>query len=231
MKMPKNVQKLFCCRQRNFWPRPFIEHLITIPSARFLSSMDRLIVGLGNPGVKYHHTRHNIGWDVIEAIPLLRDLRWTEKFKGLYTTYTDNGDKIYFLKPQTFMNLSGESVQPLMNFFKISVDDILVIHDEIDLPFGTIAFKNGGGLAGHNGLKSIAEVLGSQEFKRLRMGIGRPLHGDVSNWVLSGYTGEDKDFLGNYLKATAEAVEHYIKFGFEKSVALYNSSKRKKVWD
>jgi PTH1 family peptidyl-tRNA hydrolase len=193
--------------------------------------MDRLIIGLGNPGINYHHTRHNIGWDVFEEITFLRDVRWTEKFKGLYTVYNHDGDKIYFLKPHTFMNLSGESVQPLMKFFKISLENILVIHDEIDLPFGTIAFKNGGGLAGHNGLKSISACLGSQEFKRLRMGIGRPVHGDVSNWVLSGYTGEDKDFFGHYLKATAVAVEQYIKTGFEKTSNHYNSSKRKKVWD
>ena len=117
----------------------------------------------------------------------------------------------------------------MMNFFKISLENILVIHDELDLAFGAVAFKNGGGLAGHNGLKSIAGILGSQDFKRLRMGIGRPVHGDVSNWVLSGYTGEDRDFLKNYLKASAEAIEHYIKFGFEKTATLY--SKRKKVWD
>jgi PTH1 family peptidyl-tRNA hydrolase len=193
--------------------------------------MDRLIVGLGNPGVKYHNTRHNIGWDVLEEISFLRDARWTEKFKGLYTVHTVDNDKIYFLKPQTFMNLSGESVQPLMNFFKITIDNILVIHDELDLPFGSIAFKNGGGLAGHNGLKSIAGSLGSQDFKRLRMGLGRPVHGDVSNWVLSGYTGEDKDFLGHCLKATAVAVEEYLKVGFDKASSRYNTSKGKKVWD
>ena len=191
--------------------------------------MDRLIVGLGNPGVKYHHTRHNIGWDVFEELILLRDLRWTEKFKGLYTVYQHNEDKIYFLKPQTFMNLSGESVQALMNFFKIPLENILVVHDELDLPFGNIAFKNGGGLAGHNGLKSIAECLGSQEFKRLRMGIGRPVHGDVSNWVLSGYTDEDLAFIGHYLKGAASALLHFINFGFDKTATLY--SKRKKVWD
>lgn len=193
--------------------------------------MDRLIVGLGNPGVKYHHTKHNIGWDVFEEISYLRDARWTEKFKGLYTVHNFDGDKIYFLKPQTFMNLSGESVQPLMSFFKITLDNILVIHDEIDLPFGSIAFKNGGGLAGHNGLKSISATLGSQDFKRLRMGIGRPEHGDVSNWVLSGYMGEEKDFFKHYLKATAIAVEEYLKIGFEKASSRYNTSKGKKVWD
>ena len=187
--------------------------------------MDRLIVGLGNPGSKYHQTRHNIGWDIFEELSFYNDLRWSEKFKGLYAVYNNGQEKIYFLKPQTFMNLSGESVRPLMDFFKIDIKNILVVHDEIDLPFGTIAFKNGGGLAGHNGLKSITEKLGSQEFKRLRLGIGRPIHGDVSNWVLSGYTGEDKDFFNPYLKGAAVALEEYIKLGFDKASATYSKKK------
>jgi PTH1 family peptidyl-tRNA hydrolase len=190
--------------------------------------MDRLIVGLGNPGSKYHNTRHNIGWDTFEELSFSNELRWNDKFKGHYAVFQNsngNNDKIYFLKPQTFMNLSGESVQPLMAFFKISIDDILVVHDELDLPFGTIAFKKGGGLAGHNGLKSIAACLGSQEFKRVRIGIGRPVHGDVSNWVLSGYTGEDKDFFKGYLSGCAKALEDYIKLGFDKTATTYSKKK------
>lgn len=187
--------------------------------------MDRLIVGLGNPGSKYHYTRHNIGWDVFEELSFANDLKWTDKFKGQYAVLNHNGDKIYFLKPQTFMNLSGESVQPLMSFFKITFENILVIHDELDLPFGTIAFKKGGGLAGHNGLKSIAAHLGTQEFKRVRVGIGRPVHGDVANWVLSTYTGEDKDFFRGYLKETAKALEDYIKVGFDKAATQYSKKK------
>lgn len=187
--------------------------------------MDRLIVGLGNPGSKYHNSRHNIGWDTFEELSFFNDLKWTEKFKGLYAVYSNGPDKVYFLKPQTFMNLSGESVQALISFFKIDVENILVVHDELDLPFGTIAFKKGGGLAGHNGLKSITEKLGTQEFRRLRVGIGRPIHGDVSNWVLSGYTGEDKDFFRPYLKGAAVALEEYIKVGFDKAATIYSKKK------
>jgi PTH1 family peptidyl-tRNA hydrolase len=187
--------------------------------------MDRLIVGLGNPGSKYHNSRHNIGWDSFEELSFFNELKWFEKFKGHYAVYNNGPDKIYFLKPQTFMNLSGESVQPLINFFKIDVENILVVHDELDLPFGTIAFKKGGGLAGHNGLKSITERLGTQEFKRLRVGIGRPVHGDVSNWVLSGYTGEDKDFFRPYLKGVAAALEEYINLGFDKAATVCSKKK------
>lgn len=187
--------------------------------------MDRLIIGLGNPGSKYQHTRHNIGWDVLDALSFKDELKWSSKFKGQYSIYHLGTEKIYFLKPETFMNLSGESVQPFMAFFKIEIENILVVHDELDLSFGTIAFKKGGGLAGHNGLKSITEKLGSQEFKRLRLGIGRPVHGDVSNWVLSGYTGEDKDFIVPYLKGAAEALEEYIKLGFDKASTIYSKKK------
>lgn len=187
--------------------------------------MDRLIVGLGNPGSKYAYTRHNIGWDTFEELSFANELKWNEKFKGHYAVFNHGGEKIYFLKPQTFMNLSGESVQPLMSFFKIPLENILVVHDELDLPFGTIAFKKGGGLAGHNGLKSIAACLGTQDFKRVRVGIGRPVHGDVSNWVLSGYTGEDKDFFRPYLKGTAAALEDYIKTGFDKAASIYSKKK------
>jgi PTH1 family peptidyl-tRNA hydrolase len=187
--------------------------------------MDRLIVGLGNPGSKYHHSRHNIGWDSFEELSFINELKWTEKFKGQFAVINSGPDKIYFLKPQTFMNLSGESVQLLVNFYKIAVEDILVIHDELDLPFGTMALKKGGGLAGHNGLKSIAEKLGSQEFRRLRVGIGRPVHGDVSNWVLSGYTGEDRDFFPTYLKGIAQIIEECIKNGFDKAATIYSKKK------
>ena len=187
--------------------------------------MDRLIIGLGNPGSKYHYSRHNIGWDTFEELSFSNDLKWQDKFKGQYSVFQNGDEKIYFLKPQTFMNLSGESVQSLMNFFKIAVENILVVHDELDLPFGTIAFKNGGGLAGHNGLKSIAGLLGTQDFRRVRVGIGRPAHGDVSNWVLSGYEGEDKDFFRQVLKGTAEALEVYINLGFEKASNTYSKKK------
>lgn len=182
-------------------------------------------MGLGNPGSKYHHTRHNIGWDVFEELSFSRDLKWSEKFKGQYALYNNGMEKIYFLKPQTYMNLSGESVQPMMAFFKITIENILVVHDELDLPFGTLAFKKGGGLAGHNGLKSITATLGSQEFNRVRLGIGRPVHGDVSNWVLSGYTGEDKDFFVPYLRGAAVALEEYIKSGFDKASTNYSKKK------
>ena len=187
--------------------------------------MTKLIVGLGNPGNEYRHTRHNIAWETFEKLSFFSDLRWQEKNKGLCATKEIEGEKVIFLMPQTFMNLSGESVAPFVNFFKIPIEEVLVIHDELDLDFGTVAYKDGGGLAGHNGLKSIAQCLGKQNFKRLRLGIGRPVHGSVSNWVLSGYHGEDKDFIDNYLEASAKAIETYIERGFQSAARSYSKKK------
>lgn len=183
--------------------------------------MAKLIIGLGNPGSQYANTRHNIGWDVLDKLSFSKELIWKEKFKGLYTSI-DLEDRIYFLKPQTYMNLSGESVVPMMSFFKIAKEDILVVHDEIDFAFGTIGFKDGGGLAGHNGLKSIAGILGDQSFKRLRLGVGRPVHGSVADWVLGHYAGDEAIAIDAYLEKSAKAIELFIKSGFLTANQRYN---------
>ncbi len=188
--------------------------------------MSFLIVGLGNPGKEYEYTKHNIGWDVFEKLSFYDDLIWKEKSKGHFASKDIYEEKFYFLKPQTYMNLSGESVIPFMNYFKVPKENVLICHDELDLPFGTVAYKNGGGLAGHNGLKSIAAQLGTNDFKRLRIGIGRPQHGDVSNWVLSRFAGEDADFHEEYLKKVAVAMNCYMKQGFTTAIQRY---KKKKV--
>ncbi|MCB9060583.1 MAG: aminoacyl-tRNA hydrolase [Halobacteriovoraceae bacterium] len=179
-----------------------------------------LIVALGNPGKEYEFTRHNIGWLCLDQWK--DSLNWKNKFKGEYDQKDYFGNKVYFLKPQTYMNLSGESVAPVKNFFKIEIQDILVIHDEIDLPYGCISFKKGGGLAGHNGLKSIASSLGTNSFNRLRMGVGRPAKGSVSNYVLSSFDKEEEIALGPYLVKSIEAIEFYLKSGIDKSANQYN---------
>ncbi|AYF45990.1 MULTISPECIES: aminoacyl-tRNA hydrolase [Halobacteriovorax] len=190
--------------------------------------MNYLIVGLGNPGSEYKGTRHNIGWDIMNFIKPVKDLNFKEKFKGIWSSFETDEDKFYVLMPQTYMNLSGESVIPFANYFKVEAENILVIHDELDLPWGTIAFKDGGGLAGHNGLKSIAGQLGHNNFKRLRMGIGRPTHGDVSSWVLGRYHGAEADFIDDYLEKASKAVECYVKNGFKTAIQRY---KKKKLLD
>jgi PTH1 family peptidyl-tRNA hydrolase len=184
--------------------------------------VDYLIIGVGNPGKKYENTRHNVAWMVINSLSFSSKLIWKEKFKGVYAEYKNGDDRWYFLKPQTFMNLSGESVRPMLDFFKIEMKNILVIHDELDLNYGVIAFKNGGGLAGHNGLKSITEHTATQDYKRLRVGIGRPLSQDVSSHVLSPFSKEESYKLDEYLKLTASAVEQMMINGFDKVSNLYN---------
>lgn len=180
--------------------------------------MIKLIVALGNPGNEYARTRHNIGWMVID----LFNLNWQKKFKGLYQFDTISAEKIYFLKPQTYMNLSGESVVELMNFFKIKIEEVLVIHDELDHPFGQVTLKKGGGGAGHNGLKSIAELTGSQEFYRIRLGIGRPVHGSVSDYVLGEFSSEEKKCIDNYLAKVKDIIDVVIKDGFDKAAQTYS---------
>lgn len=155
---------------------------------------------------------------VIEHLKNANALLWREKFKALFS---NDGDGV-FLKPQTYMNLSGESVVPAAQFYKVPANEILVIHDELDLPYGTIAFKKGGGSAGHNGLKSISQLLGTPDYMRLRVGIGRPSIGSVSNWVLSDFSNDEQIQLTDYLDATARAVELYLSQGYDKAASRYS---------
>ncbi len=180
-----------------------------------------LVVGVGNPGSQYAETKHNIAWMLLDHSPLFSGANWKVKFKGVYAETTHSGKKFYALKPQTYMNLSGESVQPFAQFFKIEASDILVIHDELDIPFGQVHFKMGGGLAGHNGLKSIAQCLGTDQFARMRIGIGRPIHGDVSNWVLSGFQGDQKIQLSLLLEKLHDPLQTAMVNGLGK-VGIYN---------
>lgn len=183
--------------------------------------MIKLVVGLGNPGPEYELTRHNIGWLVLDSLESIEGSFWKDKFKGVFTDSIIKGEKVFFLKPQTFMNLSGESVQPLCQFFKIKPQEILVLHDELDLPFGQVQFKKGGGLAGHNGLKSMAKCLGNQDFYRMRIGIGRPKHGSVSSWVLGKFPSDQDIELGIVMKKGAEALDAFLKQGM-KAANKYN---------
>ncbi len=173
-----------------------------------------LVVGLGNPGLKYRDTRHNVGWKVLEllaersAAPPLR-----EKWRGLTTKTSIGGEDVALLAPQTFMNLSGESVVGAMAFYKLAPADIIVLHDEIDLPFGDVRVKVGGGAAGHNGLRSLIQHCGGPDFIRVRIGVGRPPHGTTESWVLGNFDGVESASLGPVLEAAALAAETVVKEG------------------
>ncbi len=183
----------------------------------------KLIVGLGNPGPKYELTRHNIAWLVLDELAAKESFDFDkEKFKSQVGEFIQTGDKKLVIKPQTFMNLSGEAVQSAVHFYKLEPKNILVIHDELDLELGRIMLKKGGGLAGHNGLKSIAQSLSSQEFYRLRVGISKPPRGWKGDWVLGQFTSEETQILEKVLQQSAAAISFFIGNGFTKTAAEFN---------
>ncbi len=170
----------------------------------------RLVVFLGNPGTEYRNTRHNAGWMLLERLPGVDSVAWQKKFKGtvgeLPVPSEFGAHRILLLRPETFMNLSGESVQPATAFYKIDPRETVVVHDEIELPFGTISVRLGGGLGGHNGLRSIAALLGTNNFGRLRIGVGRPERGSVSSYVLGRFTPDEEPQLDRLLSGSAEIL-------------------------
>ena len=149
----------------------------------------KLIIGLGNPGREYENTRHNIGFMVLDNY--LKDTSWQSKFQALYTTQNIHNEKIIFLKPTTYMNLSGNAIREFLNFYKLTPEDILVIHDDLDLPIGTYRLKTNSSAGGHNGIKSIIENLGTNAFLRLKVGISKNTNIDTKDYVLGKFTPQE----------------------------------------
>lgn len=162
--------------------------------------MIEAIAFLGNYGNEYAKTRHNVAWLFCERLELTKNLNWISKFNGQYAKISLKEKNLHFIKPYTYMNLSGVSVGELCSFYKIAPSSLLVLHDEVELSLGTISLKYSGGLAGHNGLRSIKNTLASQDFWRLRIGIGRPApksekNIDMASYVLSKFSSEDEEIL------------------------------------
>jgi len=187
--------------------------------------MIKLVAALGNMGMEYADTRHNVAWMLLEHLSFADELHWQRKFNGHYAHITMDGEKVYFLKPETYMNRSGQSVLPLMQFFKIQLDEILVVHDDLELPFGTLGFKDGGGLGGHNGLRSVSGVLGSQNYKRLRLGISRPSHGDITSYVLGPFDRDEQAVLPTFLEEAAVLLEKSLEEDFDTMEKTYRKKK------
>jgi PTH1 family peptidyl-tRNA hydrolase len=187
------------------------------------STLDLLVVGLGNPGREHERDRHNVGWMVADELARRMDGRWRAKFSGQLAEVRLDALRLALLKPETFMNDSGRSVAAATRFFKVEPESLLVVHDDVDLEPGRLQARAGGGLAGHNGLRSLAQTLGTQEFLRLRIGVGRPSRGDprsVADYVLSPF--ELDEDVGALVSRAADAVETGAREGVEAAQLRFN---------
>lgn len=183
----------------------------------------KLIVGLGNPGKEYQNTRHNVGFIILDNF--LNTSDWKEKFNALYYESRFNGDKVLFVKPLTFMNLSGDAVVKFVNYYDIDINDILVIHDDLDLPFGSYKLKKDSSAGGHNGIKSIINRLGTQSFSRLKVGVSNNKNIDTKDYVLGSFGKNEKDVLDSNQKIFNEIIESFINNGIERTMNIYNTKK------
>jgi PTH1 family peptidyl-tRNA hydrolase len=187
------------------------------------SSLDLLVVGLGNPGREYARNRHNVGWMVVDELARRHGGSWRSKFSGQLAEIRLEGHKVALLKPETYMNESGKSVGAAMRFFKLDPDAVLVVHDEGDFDLGRLQLRLGGGTAGHNGLRSIAQHLRTPDFIRLRVGVGRPERGDprpLADFVLSDFAAHDDPEA--LVARAADAVETLDAEGIERAQAAVN---------
>ena len=187
------------------------------------STLDLLVAGLGNPGRNYERTRHNVGWLVVDELARRHEGSFRGKFSGQLAEVRLDELRLALLKPETYMNVSGRSIGAARKFFKVDPADLLVVHDDVDLAGGRLQARFGGGLAGHNGLRSIAQEIGTNDFLRLRIGVGRPGRGDqrsVADFVLDRFEPDiDVDEL---IRRSADAVETIARDGLEEAQRRYN---------
>jgi PTH1 family peptidyl-tRNA hydrolase len=190
-----------------------------------------LLVGLGNPGPEYAKNRHNVGFMVVErwaehhVTPGVGGVSWKSQFKGRIASIQADAPigRSLVLEPLTFMNRSGESVRAAVDFHEIPIDRIVVIHDEIDFEFGRIGLKRGGGHGGHNGLRDLIKHLGSPDFMRVRVGIGRPQHGEVADWVLSNFSGEDAPLVDELVDRAEQALTCLLAQGLASAMSQFHT--------
>ena len=187
------------------------------------ASVELLVAGLGNPGPEHARDRHNVGWMVVDELARRHEGSFKGKFRGRLADVRVGDAKLALLKPETYMNESGASIQSAAAFYKVAPGEVLVVHDDVDLETARLQARLGGGLAGHNGLRSIAQRLGSQDFLRLRIGVGRPGRGDprpVADYVLSGFAAEDD--AEAIVARAADAVESLVAEGLEETQRRFN---------
>ena len=188
----------------------------------------KLIIGLGNPGKEYDNTRHNIGFSFLDSYLAYRNVseKWITKFDGLYLQTIIGSEKVFFLKPQTYMNLSGNSVRKIMDYFNISYEDILIVSDDLDLITGNFKLKLNGSSAGHNGLKNIESCIGTSEYKRLKIGISKDASVDTKDYVLGHFSKSDRDILDSLFETLSSVIDDYFKLPFGDLMSKYNRKNR-----
>lgn len=183
----------------------------------------KLIVGLGNPGKEYENTRHNIGFMVVDKLlNKYNSLSMKSKFGGLYAEININNEKIIVLKPQKYINLSGEVVRDFVNFYKIDINDILIINDDLDLPVGKFKLKSSGSSGGHNGLKNIELHLGTDNYKRLKIGISNNKNLDTKDYVLGKISQSDLDIINSEIDISLSIIEDFVRINFVDLMNKYN---------
>lgn len=183
----------------------------------------KLIVGIGNPGKEYTKTRHNLGFRALDYLAEKLNFSFNEKkFNGVYSTVFLNNDKIIFLKPQSYVNLSGEVIKKFIDYFKIDIEDVLIIYDDMDLEVGKFKLKPMGGSAGHNGLKDIENKLQTNEYKRLKIGIAKNKDIDIVNYVLGHFSKEEEVLINPIMELLPNIINDYLIDSFEKLMCKYN---------
>ncbi len=183
----------------------------------------KLIVGLGNPGKEYMNTRHNAGFMVLDALADELNVSINNsKFRGEYVKFKYKGEDVVLLKPMTYMNLSGESVSLLMNFFKLNADDLLVVYDDLDMPTGKLRLRENGSAGGHNGMKNIIHHLGTQTFKRVRVGIDRHPRIKVVDYVLGKFSKDEQPLIDEGVKQAVKAILLYLDKDFNSAMNSFN---------
>jgi PTH1 family peptidyl-tRNA hydrolase len=183
-----------------------------------------MIVGLGNPGSKYQWTRHNAGFMVLDHLSHVTGIPVNKKkFSGSYGEGSWKNERLLLLKPMTFMNLSGQSVMQALHFHKLDLKDLLVVHDDLDISYGRVKLKEGGGHAGHNGLRSLISELGGGGFTRVRVGIGRPQFGEAADYVLSNFSKDELAALPQLVNGITDLLDIYLKEGPCKAMSLFNN--------
>ncbi len=184
----------------------------------------RLVVGLGNPGARYERTRHNVGFDVVAVLAERHGVGLRDKrFKAKLGRGRIADESVILACPQTWMNLSGDSIGPMAGFYKVPRTDVVVVHDDLDLPFGAVKVKDGGGHGGHNGLRDLVKKLGGPQFSRIRIGVGRPEGPmDPADWVLARWTPEQSRFLPDIVGRAADCVETVLRDGMKDAMNRWN---------